>query len=81
MTPCALTTSGASTSSGIATDRALDPSMALRVHAHRLMDFSVRRPTADGALSAERGERRYRSQPKQTAPKVGKRPSGVGRSG
>jgi hypothetical protein len=46
MTPCALTTSGASTSSGIATGRGLGPSMALRVHAHRLMDSSVRRPTA-----------------------------------
>jgi hypothetical protein len=51
MTPCALTTSGASTSSGIATGRALGPSMALHVHAHRLRDSSVRRPTADGALS------------------------------
>jgi len=46
MTPCALTTSGASTSSGIATGRALGPSMALRVRAHRLKDSSVRRPTA-----------------------------------
>jgi hypothetical protein len=79
MTPCAWTTSGASTSSGIATGRALGPSMALHVRAHRLRDSSVRRPTADGALSAERDERRYRSQPKQTAPKVGRRPSGVSR--
>jgi hypothetical protein len=51
MTPCALTTSGASTSSGIATGRALGPSMALRVRAHRPKDSRVRRPTApDGAL-------------------------------
>jgi hypothetical protein len=50
MTPCAWTTSGASTSSGIATGRALGPSMALRVHAHRLMDSSVRRPTAPTVL-------------------------------
>jgi hypothetical protein len=50
MTPCAWTTSGASTSSGIATGRAPGPSMALRVHAHRLMDSSVRRPTAPTVL-------------------------------
>jgi hypothetical protein len=46
MTPCALTTSGASTSSGIATGRALGPSMALRVRAHQPKDSGVRRPTA-----------------------------------
>ena len=50
MTPCALTTSGASTSSGIATGRALGPRMALRVRAHRLMDSSVRTPTAQTVL-------------------------------
>ena len=49
MTPCALTTSGASTSSGIA-GRALGPRMALRVRAHRLMDSSVRTPTAPTVL-------------------------------
>jgi hypothetical protein len=80
MTPCALTTSGASTSSGIATGRALGPSMALRVRAHRLMDSRVRRPTAPTVhFRVSDDERRYRSQPKQTAPKVGKRPSGVSR--
>jgi hypothetical protein len=50
MTPCAWTTSGASTSSGIATGRALGPSMALRVRAHRLMDSRVRRPTGPTVL-------------------------------
>jgi hypothetical protein len=46
MTPCAWTTSWVSTSSGIATGRALGPSMALHVRAHRPKDSSARRPTA-----------------------------------